>query len=1106
MTIQMECGECGKRYRFAEERAGETTECKSCGADLEIPGGRGRGAKRKKKKQSSGVGAGTVIGGGVALVALVGLVAFLMMGRGRSGPPNNIPSNDVAANPLVAPQPSPAPPAVANNAPATMPVNPAGQSAQIDQGLPGVAKNSGPANPGTGPVPGSGFKQGKETQGFKPVKDWKVQVDPLVEPLLTEVDRAFNIKTVDGFLQENFVTYPSTPSPFVLVGQNQTNKDAREVWNLFTGTKAGVIKGPRISGNNVGFSADGNYVAWFRHEGAGGGIEVYDIKAKKSLGAVTVDSKSFNVAQVCLPSSMRLVALSNVHRGIIAWKLPSGDLEWQIKMGPNGQPDPRNAFSPGGRYLAVVADFLTKAIDIYDLDTGEKRGSIEFADRGPDLFGMAFSRDGTELAAAYADSFSDKAERIVIWSVTDGSIRADFELPNPERRKRDLLSSKSSLQWFPDGKRLLLNGIYVIDREARDVVYAFPKQKLDFHTSITRRVLNDTTIADWEGTTKSATISPLQVKAEDIAHARDVAAAGGLLIDAKLPKLTPFDRDKGVNRTAMNPDWKAAPDPAPSSSPLDGKFTIKAGSGRVRELRFSRADAAIACLRFSDDDEDGKGVIRSLIPQTNFISRNHRSRLRSRAQPVPCRSNWLELYDAAKGTHLRRIEVDFPCELLAVSPEGSRIMVQAIEGEGRLDVFSADGSHVAGCRPFQNDGEQLKHQIASATFLDANTVAACSMDDRLVVIQLPGCEPVYVVDEAGVIAVSPGGKLLATCDGNRVELRESLTGDSRGTVSLEGNVQAMSYAPAGDRLAVLTSGRGGSTVAVIDLATGSSTSVPIPQAIAPLFWCGENEVLVGSPPVNEKVAGSQGFNVDRNLMLIDLHRKAVLWSFVYGSQDDVTFASETVDGRFWLAGSTAKGKRGQVTAVSLPEPGTKKLLTDKKMDAQTVVRPGTTVGLKFDVASPPAIEGYAQKARGLVDAIIKTNELTLQDGAPLQLIVTIAPVNATGTLELKALGGSSGPNPPNITVQRKGVLVRLAYEMSGKPVWEAKYDLSNDFFGITRLPQGKDAQTVLDESMWQRAVSILETNPPPSHVFAPEFARGLGTSRLTGEGPLPAKQ
>ena len=84
MTIQMECGECGKRYRFAEERAGETTECKSCGADLEIPGGRGRGAKRKKKKQSSGVGAGTVIGGGVALVALVGLVAFLMMGRGRA--------------------------------------------------------------------------------------------------------------------------------------------------------------------------------------------------------------------------------------------------------------------------------------------------------------------------------------------------------------------------------------------------------------------------------------------------------------------------------------------------------------------------------------------------------------------------------------------------------------------------------------------------------------------------------------------------------------------------------------------------------------------------------------------------------------------------------------------------------------------------------------------------------------------------------------------------------------------------------------------------------------------------------------------------------------
>ena len=83
-------------------------------------------------------------------------------------------------------------------------------------------------------------------------------------------------------------------------------------------------------------------------------------------------------------------------------------------------------------------------------------------------------------------------------------------------------------------------------------------------------------------------------------------------------------------------------------------------------------------------------------------------------------------------------------------------------------------------------------------------------------------------------------------------------------------------------------------------------------------------------------------------------------------------------------------------------------------------------------------------------------------------------------------------------------VVRIAYESGGKAVWVSKHDLSNDFFGITRLPDGKDAQTALDEGMWKRALSILEKNLPPTHVFSAESARGLGTSRLAGDGTRPA--
>ena len=1101
MPIQVACSECGKRYRFPDERAGDTVECKECGVDIEIPGGRSRGEKKKKKQASSGVGAGVLIGGGAGAVVLLGLVAFLFMGRGQPpvAPPNVPAVNNgqpIAANPGVPP---------ANNA---VPANPAAPGTTP----PHVAANPviPPANAAAnGPAAGAGFSKPPATttgptQGFKPVKDWKVAVDPLPEPLVLDDAKKFNVKTVDGYLQDNFVVYPETPSPFVLVGQNGSNKESREVWNLVTGAKTGVVKGPRISGGNLGFSPDGAYVAWFRHEGTAGGIEVYDIQSKKTLGALAVDSGKFNVARVCLPTSKRVVALSNVHRSILTWKLPSGDLEWQITMDKNGQPDPRQAFSPGGRFLAVVADFLTKAIDIYDLDKGEKAGSIEFAGRGPDLFGMTFSRDGKELAAAYGDSFSDKAERVVIWNVADGAIVSDFELPNPEQRKRDMLSSKTSLQWFPDGKRLLLSGQHVIDRESKSVVFTFPKPSLDFATSLTRRVLSDTAIAAWEGTNKSAALAPLELKADDIARAKEVAAAGGLMFDAKLPKLTPFDRGQAANRTTMDAAWKAAADPGPSDGKFAGTIPLKSGDGRARELEFSRPDIGIVCVRMTDEEDTTQAAIAGLVPRTHLVTGNNRSRIRVRIPPVPCRVNWLELYDAAKRAPAGRIDIDFPCELMAVSPDGARVLVQAIDGEGRLDVFAVEGTHIAGCRPFQNEAEKQKRDIASAVFLDANTVAACSLDDRLIAFRLPSCEPIYAVDDAGTLAVSPGGKLIATSAENRVELRDALTGEARGTVPLAADVQALSFSPQGDRLAVLMAGRSGTAVVVVDLATGSPTNVPTPQAIAPLIWCGENEVLLGSPNTSDLASTRKGVNVDRALMLVDLNRKAVLWSYIYGTQDHVTFGQKTFDGRFWLAGSTAKGKTGQITSIALPEPATTKLLGDKKFDAQALVRPGASVGLKFDVLSPPGIEGYAQKARALMEGAIKSNDLTIKEGAPIQLVITIATANASGTITLQSLGGRGGQKPPDITVQRKAAVVRVAYESAGKAVWESKHDLSNDFFGITRLPEGKDAQTVLDESMWQRALSILEKNPPPTHVFSAEAARGLGTSRLAGDGTHPA--
>ena len=1114
MPIQIACPDCGKRYRFADERAGETVECKDCGSDIDIPGGRRRGASggKKRKQQSSGVGVGVMIGGGVGAVVLLGLV-FVLTKNG--GPPPAPPANNaqpVASNPVVPGQgnalpgtvPNPAVPPGAPPANPTQPV-PAQPNPTPPATTPRVAANAVPAP--SGPPAASGFNTGKSSNGFKPVKDWKVQVDPLEVAMKDEATKKFNVKTVDGYLSEHFVVYPETPSPFVIIGENGSGKESREVWNLVTGAKGGILKGQTITGNNLALSPDGKYFASFGFNG-GGAVDVYDIPGKKSLGVLTLDAKKFNVAGLALPSSKRLVAVSNVNTSIITWKLPSGDVEHQITLTDKAQPDPRRAFSPGGRYLAVVGDFLKKSVEIYDLDAGEKSGVIEFMEANGlagDLMGMAFSHDGQEFALAFNQSYSNDPERIVIWKVADGSIAADFSLPDPGQREREVLTSKTSLQWFPDGKRLLMNGRYVIDRDAQSVVFALAKPSLDFHSLRTRHVITDTMVATWEGNKQTAAVAPLAINAEDIARAKDVAAAGGLMFDAKLPKLTALDREKAADRSSIGGEWKAAADPGPSGAKLGDSIPLKSGDGRARELQCSRPDAGIVCVRISDEEDESKAGISGLIPKSNYILRGGHSRTRTLLSPVPCRKNWLELYDAAKRAPAGRIDVDFPCELLAVSPDGTRVLVQAMGGEGRLDVFAADGSHVAGCRPYQDESETKNREIASALFLDTNTVAACSFDDHLIVFRLPSCEPVFSVADAGVLAVSPGGKLVATCGEKKVELRDAVTGEGRGIVPCEGDVQAMSFSPKGDRLAILANGRKGSAVSVVDLATGLPTNVPVPQTIAPLVWCGENELILGNPQSGGIAASGKGVSVDHRLTLVDLSRKAVLWSYVYGTADGVTFGQRTFDGRFWMAGTTGKGNSRQITAVELPEPAAKKQFGSKNIEQQAVVKPGSSISLQFDVAEPPNTPGYAQKARAAVEATIKESGLTVKDGQAVKLVVTIATAPSTGTMTLGSLGGGrGGVKPPDVTVQRKAAVVRIAYEMGGSAIWESKHELSNDTFGITILSDGKDAQTVLDENMWKRAMSLLEGNLPPSHVFPASAANGFGTSRLTGGGPVPA--
>lgn len=1078
MPIQIACPDCGKRYRFPDDRAGSSVECKECGSDIELPGGRSRKAKsrdddapvRSKSKsrksgrsKSSGSSTGLLIaaGGGGLVILVVLLFVFMSPRANRPGVPAD--GNPIAAN-------------SATN-PATSGASSGGSSASSES---------------------TDKKQPPVTKG------WKAKVDPPTSPLVNAV-ASFQIPIPGDHLRQDYVLYPDVASPFALIGDpSPSNKKPRELWDLAAGSKVRDV-GPFKSMSKVGLSGDGKLMAWYRHEN-NGGLDVFDTEGNKVLVSIPLPSGQVNVTTVAIPSPKRLFIASTVHRKLMTWKLPSGEPERTIELGENGQPNEHLAFSPGGRYAAFTGDFLARSLQIQDLETGELAGTIEFPEKilHQALTGLAFSPDGTELAAVLGQNHGATSDRVLIWNAATGASVADFLLPDPDQRPVDVIGRAPSLQWFPDRKRLFQNGQHIIDRDAKRVVYSLPAPLQRFNSKDLRRVLSNNTIATWDGTPGKITLSSTKLNESDIARAREVAASGGLIIDATLPKLTAIDRKRAAKKPASSGTWKVQADPAAAAPApaLASSVAFSDSTARPRELQVSRVSPFRAVVRSASGEDDSKALMSGIYPRLIQIP-DGRMRQRYDIEPVTCRQNWLELFDLSAGKSIGRVEIPFPCELVALSPNGERALVAAMGGQGRLDVLNVpDGSHVAGCRPFVDESKQELREIQSAMFLDENTVAACSRNDHLIIFKLPTCEPIYTVDDAGIVGISPGGKLLATYSEGKIDIRDAMTGEPQGSTAIDSQVVALAFSTTGERLAVVSYTGSTSQLHLIALNDGSVSSVPIPAALGPIVWTSEQQLLVGAQKPSELIhRKAKPSTIDRHLMLIDLIRKAVLWSYDYGTGDRLAFGKMTTDNHLWVAGAPNKGSNLKLSSLTIPESSIANRLDDKSLDAKVAVKPGMTVSLQVGITDPPEAPGIANQIRDTVDAGARTNGLTVQDGQPLKLVASATVANGQGMMEMQIFGSTPG-QPSKVSVQPKTLTLRLAYELNGKTIWEAKRELSNATAGLVQFAN-KQPQQALDEQMWKQSVGAFKELQPLSQVLTGATNKGLGVSRLAGDGAFP---
>jgi WD40 repeat protein len=1070
MTISIECDLCGKKYKLNDSLAGKKLTCKECGSSIRVPNGdddddddfddapvaprKKAAAPARRKKKSGGSNAGLIIGlvagGGVALLGIVGLV--IAFAFGRSSPP---PIGNVGG---------PTPPPM----------------------VPGM-------NPGTTPSTAAGTttpsKPAEPIVTFGAPSGWKAAPDPSPNaapaPFANDVAIPLQSKyTMDG----RFITYGAGSSPFVMVGDTQNNDVPHELWNLATNQVVAKMSGVKTTASSYySLGADGRFVVWW---GWGNDLNVYDFQAGKELPKIpgpTGDDK-FYPSYCFLAGNDKIVGFAISQKLMKVWQLPEGKLLSTVKLGDQWGMAERGSVSPGGKYVAVLDHITERVIKLYDTATGAAAGEIRPTSKSyAEMKQLAFSPDGQQLAALLEGS---RSTGIVFFNLSDGKQTDLIEIAPAITTSMDTEYAAQGLAWFPDGKKLLVHDMAVVDRAKRTLVYTFPKPTLRARV---RKPISGERVALYEGNDKKGTIKTIPLTDAELNKATTIAEAGGLPEDVPLPKLTKASL-AAAQKPAAPGAWKVTPDAAaPLAADAGTKpLPISDNGGGTRELALSGGSAPRAFLRIVED-EAVKAVDFS-YPDTKYVTLDGVMQTITRPKPISVGKNRIDVYDLASGEAKGSIAIPFGMSLHNASLDGSRVLVEAHGAKGRLDVYAADGQHVVGFRPYTGVKNEPELELHEAALVDAETVVTRNYGRDLAVWALPACQPRWTIPKVTSFAASPGGKYLACGTPTGVELRDLRTGEGLGQVPFKGTVKLLAFHPAGERLAVYLEDGAGRFHYVVDLKTGAiGDEMPAPTAGNALQWAGDQQLLIGSSYRSESARTT-------NMMLFDLTYRTNAWSYALlnGNWSPINF-----DTRCWVASpKSERVAQTMLQGVTLPDPAAAKTLAGAKLEPELVLKPGSTVSLSVQIGATPWQSDLPQQLEALVRQGIEKSGVTIATTTQPVHIEVVGKPTTGQKFEVSKLGSLTDKHQ----VQSYSMQLSIIYKFSNGHVWQNHLDAANATgFGIKRIDASKPIQQAYDEDLTSRLKTHLQSLGFPTHLFSPKSSSGLGRTTLWGDGPQPAK-
>lgn len=1097
MPIIVNCPACGMPCTIAEEYLGQSLACPTCSYVLDDALAELYETQRPRRRiaaaLSNPVWFAVACGGAIAAASIV-LIAISSLFRSSRQqdaaplPPVALAPPGGAAQPLAS---NPLSPGSAVRPPVQPVVQP------LDAGAPGAANAPGGggrrpyksnASNSTAPPKMKAWKAAPGGRlGMAPKQDaapelpaeWQSAVDPPRKPIVFDGKRKYRI-AFPGEAQNTKLVRPDVASPFVALRSGRDVNQDWDLWNLVEAKRISSVKQVMMGDAKHALSPDGRYLAstdTFKTL-----IYIWDLIAKESVGIIELEEGFPGDRTIVFPSAKRLLCVGDVRGSsksqLTIWKMPEGTPERTQELADAIDKE-SPAISPGGKYLAMITRGSPITLQVYEVDSGNMRGEavLPHADRGfSNVKGLAFSPDGKELAAYCEDSGN---LRLLCWNMESGELTDNIELKKSLREGMHDGNSYEGrpIDWFPDGKRWLVDGQVVVDRTAEGAFYRLPTET-GMHNAEQRIVLDDEKLLVGMGGWGKRALMTYEIEQEQLARGIENSQRGGKEIDQQLPPLTPADISAAVEVSGVADEWQVKPDPAPAPA---GKFAsrpidLKDGSGTIF---FSRADVGKVLLDCS-----------ASLP---FNFRNRGIHLNQQ------RAHRLCLYDLFKGKHLKSVPLAYDADAVAFSPDGNRVAVRLTEGRDRIDVFDIQTEkHLAGWRPYPEEKEQedrfaisfgnREQQVEEAEFVDAEHLLTKGRGDLLVLWTLPECRAVWTA-RSRHFKLSPNHKYLALVNDNTVTLIDALSGEPQGQLDARGAVSALAIDATGTRLATLASRSANSVLQTWNLADGKQVeSFLLARWAAKMQWCGEEHVLLDQQ------------------YLVSLARGMVLWKYEGsgGAQTD-----QSPDGRVWYTAfrGGVGGLNYSLNALALPDPLISLRLRSLAPSRELAVGPGKSISLKLNLPTVPDRPKFAEEVRQALVGKFNTHQVTVVDGQAVVLELSYAsgPTGETLVSHKGGFGIFAQPDKDAIRLPEMKVECRAAITLNSKLLWERK-SYSTTPTGHFRLAQGETLEAHVNKSLWQSAGAFFEHLEVPGEVLASGMDEGYGVSTLIRGGAVPKEE